>query len=288
MTIDPQPAPRLYRPRPPLAGYVEFFGHWRHSGATYRSRALPRGAVTIVFDVGRRQQLDFYAADGRTRLAVPPAVIAGPHREPYVTDIAAEEPAMAIHFRPGGALPFFGIPLSDLEDASVGLDEIWGRAGHELHERLIVADSVAARFDLLEQFLLARARFSVSRHPGVAAALAAIEANPSIRMTELRHLAGLPTKPMISQFRAEVGLAPKAYARIRRLQAALRRLDGGTVSGAAIATDIGYFDQAHFLREFRSFTGMTPKQYALQGRVLPGHVPAGRHKYPRPAAAASA
>jgi hypothetical protein len=62
--------PTLYRPPPPLADYVEFFGHWRHSGPSYRSRALPRGAVTIVLDVGRRQQLDFDAADGRTRLPV--------------------------------------------------------------------------------------------------------------------------------------------------------------------------------------------------------------------------
>src|SRR5246127_4991011 len=102
--------PRLYRPRPPLANHVEFFGHWRHRGANYRSRALLRGAVTIVVDVGKRQQLDFYTAAGRPRLTVPPAVIAGPHNAPYITDIAADEPAMAIHFRPGGAFPFFGIP----------------------------------------------------------------------------------------------------------------------------------------------------------------------------------
>lgn len=113
MTIDPC-GPCLYRPRPPLSGYVEFLGHWRHRGADYRSRALPRGAVTVVFDLGQRQQLDFYAADGRTRLAVPPAVVAGPHSEPYVTDIAADEPAMAGHFRPGGAFPFLGIPLGRL------------------------------------------------------------------------------------------------------------------------------------------------------------------------------
>jgi AraC-like DNA-binding protein len=274
--------PRLYRPRPPLAGHVEFFGH------NYRSRALPRGAVTIVFDLGQRQQLDFYAADGRTRLTVPPAVIAGPHSAPYITDIAADEPAMAIHFRPGGAFPFFGIPLGDLEDAGAGLDEIWGRGGHELHERLIAATSVAARFGILEEFLLSRARFSVHRHPGVAAAMSAVEVNPSIRMADVRRATGLSTKRMIALFRAEVGLAPKAYARVRRLQAALRRLGAGTMGGAGIAADMGYFDQAHFLGEFRSFTAMTPTQYGRQRILLPSHVPVDRHKYPIPAAPARA
>jgi hypothetical protein len=57
-----QSAPRLYRPGPPLSDHVEFFGHWESDAATdYQSRALPRGAITIVFDVGPQQRLDFYA-----------------------------------------------------------------------------------------------------------------------------------------------------------------------------------------------------------------------------------
>jgi AraC-like DNA-binding protein len=277
-----QRGPCLYRPRPPLSDYVEFFGHWRSSGGTYRSRALPRGAVTVVFDVGQRQQLDFYTAEGGTRLQVPPAVITGAHSAPYITDIAANEPAMAIHFRPGGALPFLGTPLGDLEDVAVGVEEVWGRSGHELHERLIAAASPAARFGIVEDFLLSRARFGVCRHPGVAVAMAAVEANPSIQMAEVRRLTELSTKRMIALFRAEVGLAPKAYARVRRLQAALRHLGAGTAGGARIAADAGYFDQAHFVREFRSFTAMTPTQYGQQRLVLPSHVPVGRHKYPIP------
>jgi len=274
------PRPYLYRPRPPLADYVEFFGHWRKRGAGYRSRALPRGAVTVIFDVGQRQQLDMYSADGRTRLAIPPAVIAGPHSASYITEIAADEPIIAVHFRPGGAFPFLGIPLGDLEGAGAGLEEIWGRGGRELHEHLIEASSVAAGFRILEEFLLARARFAVRRHPGVAFALAAVEANPSRRMAEIGDQADLSPKQLIALFRAEIGLAPKAYARVRRLQAALQHLNAGTAVGARIAADTGYFDQAHFVREFRSFTAMTPTQYGRQRIVLPSHVPVEQHKYP--------
>ena len=274
--------PLLHRPRPPLADHIEFLGYWLSPGANYRSRALPRGAVTVIFDVGHRQQLDLYAADGTTKLSVPSAFVTGSQATSYVSDIAADQPAMAIHFRPGGALRFFGMPLGDLEGAQVGVDAVWGRDGHRLHERLIAAPSVAARFGLIEEFLLSRARMSVDRHPGVAAAMAAVEAKPSVRMAEVRQLAGLSTKRLIRLFRAEVGLSPKEYARVRRLQAALRRLRAGNAGGADIAADIGYFDQSHFVREFRSFTGMTPTQYARQRILLPSHVPVDRHKYPRP------
>jgi AraC-like DNA-binding protein len=238
--------------------------------------------------VGRRQQLDFYAADGRTRIKVPPAFLTGSHTASYVSEMAADEPVMAVHFRPGGAFPFLGIPLSNLENAHVGLDQLWGRAGMELHERLIDAPTMAARFGILENFLLSRPWSSARRHPGVAAALAAIEDNPSIRMADIRDLVGMSTKRVIALFRAEVGLSPKAYARIRRFQAALRLLGTGP-AGARVAADVGYFDQAHFVREFRSFTGMTPTQYAEQRILLPSHVPVAdrvRHKYPRPLATA--
>jgi AraC-like DNA-binding protein len=274
--------PRIYRPVAPLADYVEFIGDWRNREADYWSRALPRGAVTVIFDVGQRQQLDFYAADGKTRLSVPPAFITGSHTASYVSNIPADEPVMALHFRPGGAFPFLGIPLGDLEDAYVGIDEVWGRDGRDLHERLIETSTAASRFQILEQFLLSRPSLPTDRHPGVAAAIAAIESNPSIRMADIRHQVGMATKRLIGLFRAEVGLSPKAYARVRRLQAALRLLDAGALGGAHVAAEVGYFDQAHFVRDFESFTGMTPTRYSEQRIVLPSHVPIERHKFTRP------
>jgi AraC-like DNA-binding protein len=280
--------PRIYQPASPLAEYIEIIGHWRSRGVGYRSRALPRGAVTVIFDVGQRQRLDFYAADGTTRLTVPPAFITGSHTASYVSNITADEPVMAVHFRPGGAFPFFGIPLNDLENAYVGVDQIWGRDGRELHERLIEASSVATRFSLLEEFLVSRPGLSVDGHPGIAAAMAAIEDNPSIRIAAIRDLVGMSTKRLIASFRAEVGLSPKVYARVRRFQAALRLISAGKVGGSRIAADVGYFDQAHFVRDFESFTGMTPTQYSQQRILLPSHVPVDRHKFTRPLVASCA
>jgi hypothetical protein len=101
-------APRMYRPVSALADHTEIIGHW-HAHVGYRSGALPRGAITLIIDVGRRQQLDFYAADGRTRIKVPPAFLTGSHTASYVSEMAADEPTMAVHFRPGGAFPFLGI-----------------------------------------------------------------------------------------------------------------------------------------------------------------------------------
>jgi AraC-like DNA-binding protein len=280
--------PTCVRPRSPLGDYVESIGDWRSPEIDYWSRALPRGAVTVIFDVGQRQQLDFYAADGKTRLSVPPAFITGSHTASYVSNIAAGEPVMAVHFRPGGAFPFLGIPLGHLEDTYVGIDEVWGSDGRDLHERLIETRSAEARFAILEEFLLSRPWLSADRQPAVTAAMFAIENNPSIRMADIHDQVGMSTKRLIGLFRAEVGLSPKAYARVRRLQAALRLLGAGRVGGADLAAEVGYFDQAHFVRDFESFAGMTPTQYIQQPILLPSHVPVERPKFTRPPVAACA
>ena len=160
-----------------------------------------------------------------------------------------------------------------MKNSCVGLTDLWGREAALLHERLIAARSAAERIALLESFLLHRRQLrGNSPHHGVMAVLGAIEEDPSMRISDARKLIRLSRKRLTAAFRAGVGLAPKAYQRVRRLQAALKQLDTAPAGGATIAADLGYFDQAHFVREFRSFTAMTRTQYAQRRSWLPSHV----------------
>lgn len=266
--------PQLFRPRPPLSESIAYFGYWdRRTGGPHRSRALPRGAATIVIDIGDRPEVDFFGADARTRVRVPPAFLIGAGTASYVTHIDTAQTVITVHFRPGGALPFLGVAQGELTDACVGLGELWGRAAVTLRERLTEASSAAGRVILLEEFLLKRLRDKrFAPHPDVTTVLEGAERNPSMRVADAVTLTGSSAKRLIGMFRMQVGLTPKAYLRVRRLQAALRRLDEGTVRGAALAAELGYFDQAHFVREFRAFTETTPTQYLRRRSWLAGHV----------------
>ena len=100
---SPGADPHVYRPRPPLADYIDYFGYCeRDAGNPHQSRALPRGAATIIIDVGGRQRVDFYAADGHTRLNVPPAFIAGAGTASYVTRIEAAQTGVDDSLPAGG------------------------------------------------------------------------------------------------------------------------------------------------------------------------------------------
>ena len=108
-------------------------------------------------------------------------------------------------------------------------------------------------------------------HPSVAAALRYAEHHPSMQMATAHELTGISPKRFSTLFRADVGLTPKTYFRVRRMQAAVRTL-GTATSGATVAADLGYFDQSHFVREFRGFTGVTPSQYLRREAPIPGHI----------------
>jgi AraC-like DNA-binding protein len=262
--------PMLLHPSRPLAAHVQFFGYWQNTLATtHRSRALPRGAATVIIDLDSRERVDFYAADGATRLDVGAAFIAGAGVTSYVTQISPAQTVLTIHFHPGGAAAFLPAPMDDLEDTCVRLEAMWGRDGSILRDRLVEAPSIQARVAIVESFLLARMR---TRSPAIDAVLQAAEHRPSLRVADACTLTGLSAKRLIASFRSEVGLTPKTYLRVRRFQAAMRRLDTPEARGAQIAADLGYFDQAHFVREFRSFTAMTPTQYTQRRTWLPSHV----------------
>ena len=80
-------------------------------------------------------------------------------------------------------------------------------------------------------------------------------------MAEVNRRTGLSPKRLLALFHDEVGLTPKAFWRVRRFRAALAELENGTDRGASLAARHGYFDQAHFLREFRGFAGSNPSEY---------------------------
>jgi len=267
--------PFLHYPGPPLSQHISYIGYWEHDGgAPHRSTALPRGAVTIVIDLSGRKQMEF-AAVGGPAMQVSPAIVTGAGTSSYVTRIDPGQTVMTVHFRPAGARAFLGIPLCELQDHCVAVDEIFGDSSRILRERLTSTTATADRVRLLERFLLDRMQIhDLVVHP----LLTRLDTEPSITVAEVCALTDLSPKRLTALFGTEVGLTPKTYLRVRRLQAALRRLETGAQSGADIAADLGYFDQAHFVRDFRSFTGITPSQYPRRRANLPSHLMAEMYK----------
>ncbi len=266
-------------PPPPLSSFIEYI--WLQEGAApphALERVVPTGTTELVIAL---HETPLRMARERTDGVlehVGSAVLCGTQSSPFVIDTRPQSLLVGVHFRPGGAFPFFAPPAGELRDARLGLDDLWGGAAAILHERLVAAPTAAARFALLERTLLARAARPLARHPAVAYAIGALDSTAQVvTVASVTKETGLSARRFIELFDREVGLTPKLFARVRRLQAVLQRLEdpaGATWVDVALAH--GYFDQAHLIRDFQQFTGLAPTAYltrraaALNHIVLPG------------------
>src|SRR5262249_843306 len=111
-------------------------------------------------------------------------------------------------------------------------------------------------------------------HPAVAHALRVFGRSPrAASIADVTAAIGLSPKRFIERFKTEVGLTPKAFCRVRRFQQALGALNAGAdVDWACVALSAGYYDQAHFIHDFRAFSGLTPTMYLASRTEFRNHV----------------
>jgi AraC-like DNA-binding protein len=190
--------------------------------------------------------------------------VAGPHSEVFFIERTAQDELLGIHFKPGGAFPFLGVPAGDLHNGYVDIADLWGaRGAASIVARLHEASTSRAKFALLERWLLDIAARPLARHPAATFALAELHRDSSVRSSaDVARTLNISQRRFIQLFRDEVGLTPKLYSRIQRFQHVLRRIERvDDVDWVDVATACGYFDQAHFIHDFREFTGLRPSDY---------------------------
>jgi AraC-like DNA-binding protein len=168
-------------------------------------------------------------------------------------------------FTPAGASAFLRPPLEEFAGTTTDLAGILGRPAEldRLHEQLAAADSHGRRIGLLEDFLLGRVR-NPAPDPLVTAALGWLERGRGAgRIRDLTRYIGLSQSALERRFRRVVGISPKKFASLLRLQRAIH-LQATGADFAAAAQAAGYFDQSHFIHDFRRATGSAPDAFFRQ------------------------
>ena len=201
-------------------------------------------------------------------------VLSGVHTRYQVIDTAEQEHVAGVVFRPAGQVPFMRIPALETHDIDVPVEVLWGRSRTAmLRERLLESETLDLKLDAFEAILL-EARTSRALHPAVAFALAAFDRRPATpSIAAVTDAIGMSAKRFIERFKVEVGTTPKRYCRIRRFQRAVTLAHAGpAVDWTQVALDCGYFDQSHFIHDFRSFAGLTPTEYDAARTSFQNHV----------------
>lgn len=163
---------RVYIPQSPLSDFVELFWLYEARDPPHaRERYLPTGTVELVIDLCDETLRVYDRQDHDRFQSFRGALVCGTHSGFFVIDVARQATIMGVHFKPGGAFPFLGLPACELRDMHVSLETLWGTKAGELRERLLEAETPEVKFRILEQALLAQTTRPLARHPAVAFAL---------------------------------------------------------------------------------------------------------------------
>ncbi|UVK45830.1 AraC family transcriptional regulator [Mesorhizobium sp. AR07] len=164
-----------------------------------------------------------------------------------------------VNFTPLGARRFFRLPMIELTDSMVVLDDVLGTEGIALREQLGNAPDWGTRFDIAEAFVAARLNKAAETPLEIVWAYDRIVASGGrTRISSLAERLGWSRKHLASGFSNAIGIGPKTLSRIVRFNRALGLSRRQTADWADIAADCGYADQAHLVREFRDLAGETP------------------------------
>lgn len=268
---------RLRRPGPPLEPFVESVWFARGQIAHRRERIAPTGSTVAVLVLGSPILQIPRNGAGEPLLATE-GWLAGPHEGPVVNSPTAETFAVGVVSTPVGCRALFGVDPAPLRGRVVELASCWPAA---TALRAALPAEPEAALARVEAALAAGLEPEVPGWRRCAAAVAALEAEPRRSVAAIAAELGVSHPHLDREFERVVGLTPTALGRILRLRRLLATLDvHGTVHWGAVAAGWGWFDQSHFIRDFKRHTGVTPSAYvraqraaAAVGQVADGFVP---------------
>lgn len=235
---------------------------------------FPSGGMEVIFNLGD----DTWETFGGSKFSkTPPVELWGQVTQPLAIRLAGRQVLLGVQFFTHSAAFFFDEGLNEFNDRVHDLEQVMGHSARTLHAQLLEARETTARIGLLEHFLLNKLfqrRNKAAAIGRVGHLLTSIEhaedtptapAERSLGLVAAHH--GITPRYLHKLVQQHTGLSPRAFKKIRRFQSSLRLLAGPKLPLTAVAHASGYFDQSHFIRDFKSFTGLTPSAY-LESTLL--------------------
>lgn len=265
-----------HKPAPPLAKFIDhlwFFDGYMPDHAM--ERLLPDATAEIVINLQPEPRRLYDRDNFDSAQLFKKSWFSGKQTRYIVIEAARQSSMMGIHFKPCGAYPFLGIDQSELTDTVIELDLLWGADINHLREELLDCPTVEEKFASAERFLLARFNGEPRAFRSVERVLSLMMKSPhGMAVRDFAAAVGITPKHLITQFNRVVGLKPKLCERITKFQNVLHSLENDNrIDWASVALSCGYYDQSHFIKEFKAFSGINPSAYLIDRSEYPTNVP---------------
>lgn len=249
---------QFIQPSPELSPYIK---HYWVLETDFLSgnieRIVPIGTIQLFFYRGFHQVV-------QSEKNLPSSLLSGQTTQYFDLKSSGSVRLISVVFYPHTAYSFFKIPMGELADQQISASDLNDTALKELENKVINTDNSNHCISFIEEFLIKRLysgkHYNFKR---IASTIQAINQQKGcIRISDLANNACLSNKQFQRIFSSHIGVTPKEFLRTIRFQYALFVLQQNpTISFSQLAYECGYYDQPHFINEFKQFSGYTPKEY---------------------------
>jgi len=253
---------RIFEPNSNLAAFVKCY--WTLESpkehTPERNTIVPDGCMKMIFHYGSPYK--HYTENGNSIL-LPKCFVIGQLTGPYEVEPTGETGTFFVCFHPHGFLPFATFPIREMENTAVPLDKLFGKDGEVLAQKILNAGSTSERINLIETFLFNRLTDTETVDHIVKSTIETIlTANGQLSVDELSRKNNTNRRQLVRKFSSSIGLSPKQLSKTVRLQATLKVLLNRKITSLTdLAYESEFYDQAHFIKDFKEFTGLTPKEF---------------------------
>ncbi len=226
-----------------------------------KQRIVPDGCIEMAFILG--DDIKRYTSEDEFILQ-PRAMVLGQTIEPFYIEPTGYVDTFAIRFYPYGFSNFVTEPIKNLANKETPLELLFEeKIAKELEQKIIHAKNVKQRIEIIEIFLLERLNDKSTVENIVKTtvnALLSTKGNAPIKTILKDDLS--KRRQLERKFAKQIGVSPKQLGKLIRLQSALKMLlNNEAESLTNIAYESEYYDQAHFIKDFKEFTGTNPKEF---------------------------
>lgn len=220
---------------------------------------IPDGCMEMIFHYGDLYKQ--YTENGS--IIQPRCFVIGQLTQPLEIEPTGETGIFSLRFHPNGFLPFATLPIKEMENTAVSLERLFGEDGQKIEQEILTATSTSERIKQIEKFLLNKLTDTETIDRIVKSTVETIlTANGQLSVDELSKKTNINRRQLERKFSTAIGLSPKQLSKTVRLQATLKMLLNNKFSSlTALAYENEYYDQAHFIKDFKDLTGFTPKEF---------------------------
>ena len=260
MTI--QLNPKIFEPNFELTEFIKRY--WTLDGekenTPIKNTIVPDGTMKLIFHYGETYK--HHSQSGEITI-LPKCFLIGQLTKPYVIEPIGITGSFVVQFKPNGFLPFTTIPIKEMENTAIPLDKLFGENGKKLSEQILSANSTSERIQIIEIFLLGELSNKRTIDSIVKSTVETIlNTNGKFSVNEFSKSNNINRRQLSRKFSSTIGLSPKQLAKTIRIQTTLKALLNEEHTRLTdLAYENEYFDQAHFIKDFKEFTGLTPKEF---------------------------